>query len=167
MLALAAAAFGMFVALVADVLASRAGASRMASYGTSLGTGFSATLGLPLLLLSCASLATMSIAILAFGAWWFVFLNLAQALESSLRVRLLGEVRAAGGRLSRSALEARYSDASLLRLRLDRLRTHGAVVERDERLHVTSSGLKILAGFFRSLKKVLIGRTSEFGAPPE
>jgi hypothetical protein len=155
----------VFVSLVGDVACSRAGVSRLTSYGVSLAIGFGATLALMLALPWRASIAEVSVAVLAYGAWWFVYINLVQALESSLRIRLLGEVRKAGGNMSRAALETQYNDALLLRLRLDRLRSCGAVVEREGRLHVASSGLKKLAGFFGVLKKVLIGRTSEFGGP--
>ena len=102
---------------------------------------------------------------LAYGAWWFILLSLVQALESSLRVRLLGEIRAAGGRMRLDVLESRYSDRVLLRLRLDRLLGDGAVVEREGRLFLASRGLKVIAAFFRLLKQVLIGRSSEFEAP--
>lgn len=153
------------MALVADVAASRAGASRVKAYAASLVAGLCATFGLLLLLPIQTAVATFGIAFLAYGAWWFTFLNLVQSLESSLRVRLLGEVRAAGGRISLAMLEARYNDDTLLCLRLDRLRAHGSVTESAGRLRVASPGLKAIAGFFRFLKRTLLGRISEFGAP--
>jgi hypothetical protein len=166
MMGLFAAGFGMVLALVGDVAASRLGAGRVASYGTSLLTGFCATL-LLVSLLPGGEWPTVVISLLAYGAWWFAFLNLVQSLESSLRVRILGAVRASGGRITRLALATQYNDRRLLGLRLQRLRTSGAVVERDGRLHVVSPGLKAIAGLFRVLKMLLIGRTSEFGVPPK
>lgn len=157
-----AAAIGMFVALAADVVVSRAGAARLTAYGTSLFAGLFAMLLATVLLPGGARFDTIGIAILSYGAWWFAFLNLVQALESSLRVRLLREVRTAGGRLRRSALEQRYNDAIVLGLRLDRLRKSGAVVESGGRLHVASAGLKTIAAFFRFLRLALMGRNSEF-----
>lgn len=165
MLGLIAAGFGMAWALVGDVAASRLGAGRLASYGVSLVAGFCATL-LLMCFLPRLAWPTVVIALLAYGAWWFAFLNLVQSLESSLRVKILGAVRASGGRITRAALAEQYNDQRLLRLRLDRLRTSAAVTEHDGRLHVASPGLKAIAGFFRLLKKLLIGTTSEFGAPP-
>ena len=153
----------MLAALIADVLSSRLGASRLASYGTSLLAGLLATIG-GALLLSKAGTSTGT-AVIAYCAWWFVFLNLVQALESSLRVKLLGEIRAAGGRISSADLEARYNDTALLQLRLQRLIAGGAVERSNRRLRVVSPGLRAIARLFRVLKKVLIGRTSEFGAP--
>lgn len=166
MLGLLAAIAGILTALAADVLASRQGFVRVRAYFTSLLTGVVVAL-LSALLLGHGHLliATIAIALLSYVIWWFVLLNLIQALASSLRVRLLQEVRTAGGRISRQALNKRYSDESLLSLRLERLLSHGAIVEVDRRLHVASSGLRILARMFRILKKILTGRTSEFGAP--
>ena len=164
MTGLIAAAFGLALALAGDVAASRLGAARLSSYATSLVVGLCATLAFALCLRSPNGTATILIALLAYGAWWFAFLNLVQALESSLRVKLLGAVRAAGGRISRAGLAEHYNDNGLLRLRLARLRSSGAVRENDGRLLVVSPGLKAIAGFFRLLKKLLIGKTSEFGA---
>lgn len=165
MLGLVAAALGMLAALIADVLSSRLGASRLASYGTSLLAGLLATVGGALLLSRASPAASTGTAVIAYGAWWFIFLNLVQALESSLRVKLLGEIRAAGGRISSADLEARYNDTALLQLRLQRLIAGGAVAQSNRHLRVVSPGLRAIAGLFRVLKKVLIGRTSEFGAP--
>ncbi len=155
------AALGLLASLIADIVASRARARRVTAYGIGLVAGFAVTAGL--LFAISAETATVGIAILAYCSWWFAFLNLAQALESSLRVRLLGEIYAAGGRMPKADLEARYNDAILLRLRLERLLAHGAAVERQGHLHIVSPGLKAIAAFFRILKKVLLGRTSEFG----
>lgn len=163
---LIAATIGMFIALATDVIASRIGVARIVAYGASLATGFLGTLLAAFVLVPAIRIDVFGVAALAYGAWWFAFLNLVQALASSLRVRLLQEVRAAGGRMSRAKLRQRYNDNTLLSLRLDRLLNHGAVVERDGRLYVASPGLKRLARFFRILKKTLTGRISEFGAPP-
>ena len=164
MLGLIAAGFGMAWALAGDVAASRMGARRLASYGISLIAGFCATL-LLICFLRRVEWPTVVLALFAYGAWWFAFLNLVQSLESSLRVKILGAVRASGGRIARAALAEQYNDQRLLCLRLERLRASGAVTEHNGRLHVVSPGLKAIAAFFRFLKKLLIGRTSEFGAP--
>jgi hypothetical protein len=161
-LGLIAAALGTMAALIADVATARTGASRPFSYGVGFLVGLAASLALSLSLAGQADLGVAGIAVIAYGAWWFILLNLVQALDSSLRVRLLGEVRAAGGRIDRAALEARYNDDVLLRRRLDRLREHGAIVERDGKLCVFSPGLRLLAEVFRRLKLALLGRASEF-----
>ena len=164
MLGLIAASFGMVFALVGDVVASRMGAGRVTSYGASLLAGFCATI-LLLLVLQGSDGPTAMIAMLAYGAWWFAFLNLVQSLESSLRVKILGAMRASGDRISLTELARQYNDRILLGLRLERLRASGAVSEIGGRLRVESRGLKAIASFFRVLKMLLVGKTSEFGAP--
>ncbi|MBS0546253.1 MAG: hypothetical protein JSR24_00810 [Proteobacteria bacterium] len=163
MIGLFVAGFGMVLALAGDVAASRLGAGRVASYRASLFAGLCAT-ALLLWMLPGIEWPTVAIALLTYATWWFIFLNLVQSLESSLRVKILGAIQAAGGHVSRPALATLYNDRKLLGLRLDRLRHGGAVVERGGRLHVVSPGLKTIAGLFRFLKMLLIGKTSEFGA---
>jgi hypothetical protein len=165
MAGLFAAGAGIVFALLFDVLSSRAGLSRVASYGVSLAGGALMAI-IAAAILGQGSAAAFAVAIVAYGAWWFIVLNLVQALESSLRVRLLREVMALGGRIPIAWLEARYNDRSLLGLRLGRLRDAGAIVERDGRLFVASRGLRAVAGFFRLLKKICIGRLSEFESSP-
>jgi hypothetical protein len=162
MLGLVAALCGIVAALIADVGASRCGISRPFSYGCSLAAGLVVCFGVVTTLAQEFTWAIFAIAVVAYCAWWFAFLNMVQALESSLRVKLLGQIRAMGGEMNVELLESRYSDSVLLRLRLDRLRSNGAIVERDGRLYVKSAGLKYISLLFRTLKKVLIGRTSEF-----
>ena len=164
MLGLFAAAAGMMVALIGDILASRAGATRVNAYAVSFLAGLCATLATIFLFSQPLQPHLLGIAILAYGTWWFAFLNLVQALASSLRIRLLMEIRAAGGRISRTALRLRYNDETLLSLRLHRLLSHGAIVEVDGCLHVASRSLTFIALFFRTLKKALTGRGSEFAA---
>jgi hypothetical protein len=161
MAGLFAAAIGMFFALLIDILSSRAGLSRVASYATGLVGGAAFSIAATAILAK-GSMAGTLIAVLAYGAWWFIALNLIQALESSLRVRLLREVMDAGGRIPIAELEVRYNDRSLLGLRLSRLRAAGAVIERSGRLFVASPGLRAVAAVFRLLKKACVGRTSEF-----
>jgi hypothetical protein len=162
MLGLLVASLGLFFALGTDVVASRSGASRIVVYMCSFVTGFATVLAALVMLPLESPWTAAAVAALAYAAWWFAFLNLVQALESSLRVKLLAEVRGAGGRVPLSFFEGRYNDARLLGLRLDRLRAHGAIVERNGRFYVISPGLKFLANFFRVLKRALIGRISEF-----
>lgn len=154
MTALLAAGAGLLVAVVIDVLAGRIGLSRIAAYGASLALGLLVTLAL--------APAQPLTALAVYAPWWFVFLNFSQGLESSLRIRLLREVQDAGGRIERAVLYERYSDATLLHLRLDRMVAAGAVVRRNGRLHVASPGLRAIAGLFRTLKRLLLGRESEF-----
>jgi hypothetical protein len=158
MSALLAATLGLALAVLVDVLAGRLGQPRLRVYAASLLAGL-----VPTLLVGHAMPLT---ALALYGAWWFIFLNFTQGLESSLRIRLLNEVLAHGGRIDRATLLARYNDSALLGLRLARMEEAGAVVLRDGRLFVASTGLRLIAGVFRTLKRLLLGRESEFPGDP-
>jgi hypothetical protein len=162
MTALIAAGLGMSVAIVIDIGASRLRLPRAVCYAASLSLGFFACLTSAMLIASQPRLESIVMTILTYLAWWYIFLNLSQAMESSLRVRLVREIDAAGGQLSRATLNKIYNDYALLALRRDRLLSGGALVAREGRLLVASTGLKAIAAIFRVLKLVFIGRTSEF-----
>lgn len=156
---------GMIAALIGHVFASRGGVGRIHAYGLSLLAGIVVTLLLCALATSrrAVDIETAAIAFLLFGSWWFVFfLNFVQAMESSIRVNLLREMRASGGSMSRSQLESRYNDAQLVQLRLERLVAGGAITERYGRLTVTSPSSLWVARLFRLLKMMLLGKQSEF-----
>jgi hypothetical protein len=162
---LIAAALGIGGATAAHVEALRLGTTQVRAYVLSLTVGASVTLvsiGMFVYLLERTQIWSALIALALYGSWWFILLNFVQTSESSMRVRLLREFMAAGGALSREALAARYNDELVLRLRLDRMREAGAVVERGGRLFVASGQLRLLARFFRYLKIVMTGRRSEF-----
>lgn len=159
---LGAAALGMLSAAIADVLASRAGVSRVAAYAISLAIGLATAL-LAAFVVS-GDISSLWVAIISYAAWWFIALNVIQALQSSLRIQILREVRQSGGRIRMEHLPARYNDESLLALRLRRLVDSGAVAQRDGRLYVASSGLRCLTALFMALKKLYTGHASEFGS---
>ena len=163
--ALLAAAIGMAIAVLADLGSARLSLSRATCYIVSLIFGILATLIAVVLMSPSDRIAALAIAVLAYGSWWYAFINLVQSLESSLRVRLLGEIRAAGGSMSVGTLQSIYNDSFLLRLRLERLITSGAVIERDGRLFVNSRGLVVIACTFNFMKMILLGRLSEFERP--
>jgi hypothetical protein len=155
---------GMAVAIVAHVVASRAGAGIVWSYIWSLIAGFLAT-ALPCsmaLMWNTFSGWAVLTALLLFGSWWFIFLNIAQAMESSIRVQLVRELLASGGSLPYAQLLDRYNDEGLVRLRLQRLVAGGTVIQREGRLFLQSRPTYLLARFFRLLKVALFGKRSEF-----
>lgn len=168
-LPLFAAGTGMAGAILADIVSSRAGASRTAAYGMSLVCGFAVTAAVFVLAgLAFGGvdwLAAGLLTLLLFCAWWFIALNFIQSFDSSLRVRILALLHASGGRMPRVTLEQDYNDQHLLELRLQRLLKQGYVVERDGRLFVASGQLRFLARFFRALKVALLGYRSEFDRP--
>ena len=162
MLVLVSAALGMCVAALIDLIAGRLGVSRPLCYLLSLVSGAVACVVCSAQLAPPFWHQNTLVALLAYGSWWYVFLNIVQALESSLRVRLLREVDAAGGSISRAKLSEIYSNEALISLRRDRLIAGGAIVVQNGRMFVKSAGLKAIAAFFDVLKKIYLGRTSEF-----
>jgi hypothetical protein len=155
------------IAVVVDVLVSRMGAARPAAYGASLLSG----VVVAVVDLCVAALhgreetAGAVVALLLYASWWFVYLNFAQAFDSSLRIRLLLLIRENGGRLSRAELARQFSDERMIQVRLERLLQGGYLLERDGRLFVVSARLRLLARFFRFLKFAMLGRRSEFEQP--
>ena len=167
---LVAAAVGVAGAILTDIVISRLGVSRTTAYGASLMGGLAATvmtllLGARIAAISATGFGDITLALLLYGAWWFILLNFIQSFDSSLRVRLLAMLNDAGGRLPRAELFRHYNDQVLLELRLARLLKQGYVIERESRLFVASRQLKLLALFFRALKVALLRRRSEFDHP--
>ncbi|MFC3674874.1 hypothetical protein [Ferrovibrio xuzhouensis] len=164
MIAIIVAVLGNIAAVAGDIVAARLGAGRVKCYVLSLLTGLAATF--VAIWYQQLALPDAIIALLLYGAWWFAFLNLIQSLHSSLRVRLLYELRAAGGSMPMARLQQIYNDDLIVRMRLARLQSNGSVVERTGRLHVRSASLMAVVGTFRLLKIALLGRPSEFGEKP-
>jgi hypothetical protein len=162
---LVAAAFGLVVAITAQVAALRARGSYLFSCAVSVIVGAVATAA-AIKLMSLPSIGDLPWRVLTalalFGSWWFVLLNFIQTSISSLRVQILREVIAAGGAISRDALLSRYNDDLLVRLRLKRLIDGGTVTEKNQHLFVISGPLRWLARLFRILKILMTGHASEF-----
>jgi hypothetical protein len=102
----------MAIAVLVDLGSARLSLSRATCYIVSLIFGLLATLIAVVLMSPSDRIAALAIAVLAYGSWWYAFINLVQSLESSLRVRLLGEIRAAGGSMSVGTLQSIYNDSS-------------------------------------------------------
>jgi hypothetical protein len=90
---------------------------------------------------------------LAFG--YFNFVNLTVA---SLRIRLLEEIREAGGALPAGALKAAYNSGEVVAIRLQRLVQGGHLVEKDGRLHSGRLQFLIVARVFDGLHWFIFGR---------
>lgn len=164
---------GMVVAIVAHVVVSRAGAGPLRAYARSLLAGAIFTALACSLALSQSAIDGWVVAttVLLFCSWWFIFfLNILQAMESSIRVNLIREILANGGSIPRARLDERYNDGKLIKLRLERLLAGGVITEREGKLFVTSASSRFLARFFKLLKVILIGKESEFSEdidPPQ
>jgi hypothetical protein len=164
MWAIAAATAALATAILAHFVATRLHAKRVAGYGFSLLGGI-VTAGLLTVLLASEGETDFLAPGLLFASWWFIFLNFVQTSQSSLRVSVLRELQQGGG-ISRAALQERYNNRALVLLRLNRLLSAGAVVERNGSYFVKSGSLKFLARFFRVLKIAILGRPSEFEQGP-
>jgi uncharacterized membrane protein YjfL (UPF0719 family) len=95
-----------------------------------------------------------TLASLAFAFGYFNFVNLTVA---SLRIRILEELAAAGGRLPRAALLDRYGTSSVADLRLERLVGGGHLVERNGRLHTGRLQFLVVARIFDGLRRLIFG----------
>jgi hypothetical protein len=89
---------------------------------------------------------------LAFG--YFNFVNLTVA---SLRIRLLEELLAAGGKLPVDAITAAYDSRQVVAIRLARLVRGGHLVEKAGRLHSGRLPFLIVARIFDGLHWFIIG----------
>lgn len=90
----------------------------------------------------------------------YVLFNVINVSESSIRVRILRELRDAP--ISEAILLEKYNDALILDNRLDRLIGSGHIEFVDGRYRLASRTLARVAGVIRLLKRILLGRTSEF-----
>lgn len=102
-------------------------------------------------------LDVMTYVALAFG--YFNFVNL---MVASLRIRILEELRIAGGCMSRASLTRQYDSQAVISARLDRLVRGGHIVERDGRFYRGRIGFLLVARVFDRLRSVIIGP-----APPK
>jgi hypothetical protein len=159
---------GMIAAVIAHLLACHARIPHRKALAISLAIGaiITATEIVGVLAEDLAptwmTLDVVVVPTLFFCAWWFVFLNFVQSLESSLRIRVLLELTFAGGSMDEEALRKIYNDEALMRLRLTRLTDAKAIVLRDGRLFAQSAALVAMGRLARWLKKLILGRESEF-----
>jgi hypothetical protein len=157
---LLAACTGLLLAIAGHAAALRLGARHLVAFGASFALGM-----LTVVLVLWRSedfLASSLLAALLYSCWWFGFLNFFQSSQSSLRVNILRQILACGGRLSHAALFTQYNNPALIRLRLDRLKQSGAVIEKDGRYFLVSSPVNMLGRLFRGMKMLILGRRSEF-----
>jgi hypothetical protein len=89
---------------------------------------------------------------LAFG--YFNFVNLTIA---SLRIRLLGELEAAGGTLERAALLQTYNTRQVIALRIERLVRGGHLREQGGRYVIGKRRFLAVAQVYNFLRTLVIG----------
>src|SRR5689334_14793275 len=117
-------ALGLLAAVAAHAASCRAGMPHIRALVYSLVTGLLAIGVLAIVLADTLSLAVLTFVACSalYSCWWYVFLNFVQALESSLRVRLLSEIAVVDQPLDLETLMSRYNDRAILTLRVNRLR---------------------------------------------
>ncbi|WP_025900142.1 hypothetical protein [Sneathiella glossodoripedis] len=145
-----------------DVLVARITQNRVTGFKASLCLTPLISAGLTLWLSEDADLyyflITLGIALM----WWFIYLNIAQSLESSLRIKILFEIFERGGRMKVNELKEIYNDTRLINIRIDRLKKHKAIHSFDGKLFLSSTKLKIAASFFLFLKQAILRQSSQF-----
>lgn len=156
---LLAALIAFIAAVACDLLVARITGRRTRGYAASLAATIVLT---PILTLALVPVADIFLVLIVLGIalmGWFVYLNLAQAVESSIRFRVIQSIHEQGDSASLARLTETYDDRRLLRLRLERL-VEGGAVERtaDGTYRVRSGGLKLLAGFFSASRRFLLGQ---------
>ncbi len=153
----------LLIAIFCDIVIARASGVRMHGYLTSL---LLSVVFAPIFLLTFSQtgfdlflvIITVAIGLMS----WFIYLNIAQAVESSLRIRILFELSKNGGAMADVDLYEIYNDASLIMLRIERLKEHKAITFQESRWHLNSPNLKKIAFIFTILKSLITGRTSQF-----
>ena len=146
------------LAVIADMLTARFCRARTRGYLSA----FAAVLaGTPLALLLLNPSADIPTHLIALGfslMGWAVYVNLAQALESSLRIRILRDIGAQGGFIAAQSLQEKYNDAILIGIRIQRLEDAGIIKRTGGRLHLISRKLDLPAKIFEILRLMLVGR---------
>jgi hypothetical protein len=103
--------------------------------------------------LALLSLNSLGYLALAFGYFNFVNLNI-----TSLRIRVLHEMREAGGALSRSDLLAHYDSDQMINLRLQRLIEGGHLREAEGRLFIGRHRFLLTARCFQLWRWIIVGK---------
>jgi len=95
----------------------------------------------------------------ALGYCYFHFINLG---ETARRIRMLRELYEAGRTLTKAELLERYNAKEIVTQRLDRMLGHGQIVEREGRYCIGNPTLLVMAVFMVLMKKLMLGKVSEF-----
>lgn len=103
----------------------------------------------------------MTLDILTYLALAFGYFNFVNLTVASLRIRLLEELRAAGGTLPSTNLLATYDSRHVVAIRLARLVRAGHLLEKHGRLHIGRLPFLIVARIFEVLRWFIIGRTGK------
>jgi hypothetical protein len=86
--------------------------------------------------------------------------------QTSIRIRMYSEIASSPNGVSVAELNAQYDDAGLLRVRIQRLTEGGDIVLRDGRYFIGRRRFLQVSNILFAGKRFLLGRESEFPAPP-
>ncbi|MEX1049869.1 MAG: hypothetical protein WED15_10095 [Akkermansiaceae bacterium] len=104
------------------------------------------------------SWADMFICLLTFGGLNYCYSNFVNLNFTSLRIRLLKELMAVGGRERISEIARQYGSEAILQRRLARLLEWRQLREDDGRFTAADGSFLRLAHLFTVLKKIVLGR---------
>lgn len=106
------------------------------------------------------------VCLLTFGGLNYCYSNFVNLNFTSLRIRLLKELMAAGGRESITEIARQYGSDAILQRRLARLVEWGQLCESGGRFTAIEGSFLRLAQFFTVLKKVALGRGFRYENAP-
>ena len=167
---------GLLVAGVALIAAVVTYSAALRYIRTSIVAGFSASLGVGLVLIAAAHLvlpwsvpASAAAHVIQWAGdcllylcGWYVFMNFVVCSESSIRVRLLRDIVAAGGQIRESDLLAAYNERALIAMRLERLVAGRQIRDIKGRFFPAARGLMVLGLLLQALKRLILRKSSEF-----
>ena len=99
---------------------------------------------------------------LTYGALSYCYFNFVNLGQSSIRIRLYAEIAASGQGVSIAEMAREYNEEALMKMRLQRLRESGDIVEKDGRYFVGRSRLVFIGHVIFGAKRFILGKDSEF-----
>ena len=107
--------------------------------------------------------AQFLVTILTYASLGYGFFHFVNMGETARRVRIVRELLDSPEGLTREELRARYNSAEIVAARLGRMIRTDQVVCRDNRFYVGTPILLCMAKTIVAMKRLLIGKPSEFG----
>jgi hypothetical protein len=97
-----------------------------------------------------------------YGALSYCYFGVVGLGETSIRIRIYGEIAATSAGMSNADIERLYSEGVFAAMRLRRLLESGDIVERDGRYFAGKNKLIHAAKIMFAAKQFLLGKKSEF-----
>ncbi|MBW1989642.1 MAG: hypothetical protein JRI97_08855 [Deltaproteobacteria bacterium] len=157
LLHLAAPVLGLAADVAFQVAYFRAKKALLRSLGAGFALGLAVTTALDLWTLSAHGgdpwiLVANVLLFCALGYGYFHFVNLG---ETARRIRILQEIRKAGGSLSQEELLAAYNARAMVSIRLERLKSKNQVAQRQGRLYARPSFLLVAVRIMALFRRLL------------